>query len=330
MRTAQRAESINRELARRGAAVAVFCLSAESSSLADAMNTGALLPDKPLLAFDNNRGRRFSPHKIPSVFIGGEDGRRLREALGRGDGKRNKVRGSVQLAVGVDKRAHAMNVVACREGVDRKLNKEAVVFSAHMDHMGTRLDGDAFNGADDNASGTAGLLEIAEAFATEAPKRSIVFLSVSGEELGLWGSEYFADHATWPLARIVADINIDMIGRSTVLAGENAISVTPSHRHNQYSTLVRNAAHLAPEFELGLTIGDTYYQRSDHYNFARKGIPVVFFCDGEHEDYHKVTDHADKLDYAKMERVTRLAFWTGWMAAEAKHRPKRLGSQAGW
>jgi Zn-dependent M28 family amino/carboxypeptidase len=223
-------------------------------------------------------------------------------------------------------------VVGFVEGSDPRRKGEVVVFSAHMDHMGTRIDGDAFNGADDNASGTAGLLELAEAFANaEPPPRSVMFLAVSGEEEGLWGSHWFSENPTWDGDKIVANVNIDMIGRVADLSGERGISMTPSHRHAEYNTLVQTAARLAGAVGIEqLTSGDTYYQRSDHYNFARKGIPVVFFCDGEHEDYHKVSDHADKLDFAKMERVTRLAFWVGHSAASERDRPAKLGSQPDW
>jgi Zn-dependent M28 family amino/carboxypeptidase len=216
------------------------------------------------------------------------------------------------------------------EGGSRKA--EAVVFSAHHDHIGQRVDGDAFNGADDNASGTAGLLEIAQAFALAdaRPTRSIVFLSVSGEELGLWGSQWFSDHPTWPLDKIVADVNIDMIGRAVADGEQTKIQVTPSKDHEAYSSLVRDAVQPAQALGISFTSGDAYYHRSDHYNFARKGVPVVFFCDGEHPDYHQVTDHADRLDYPRMEQIARLAAWTGWLAAERKERPKPLGAQASW
>ena len=153
---------------------------------------------------------------------------------------------------------------------------------------------------------------------------------MSGEELGLWGSAFYADNPTWPLKKIVANINTDMIGRSGPESGPDQVTVTPSYQHGKFSTMVRDAAGIAKKLGLGLASGDKYYQRSDHYNFARKGIPVVFFCDGEHEDYHQVTDHADKLDPVKMERVARLAYWTGWMVAQANRRPATLGKQKSW
>ncbi len=158
----------------------------------------------------------------------------------------------------------------------------------------------------------------------------MIFLSVSGEELGLWGSAYFADHPTWPQDKIVADVNTDMIGRSGPEAGPTQIMVTPSHDHDMFSTIVQDAARFAAVLGSTLVDGDKYYTRSDHYNFAKKGIPVVFFCNGEHDDYHQVSDSADKLDAAHMERFARLAFWTGWAVANRTERPQTIGKQPDW
>jgi Zn-dependent M28 family amino/carboxypeptidase len=223
-------------------------------------------------------------------------------------------------------------VVAVWRGSDPKLRDEAIIYSAHMDHVGVRMDGEVFNGADDNASGSAGLLAIAGAYANakEKPRRSIIFLSVSGEELGLWGSQYYSDNSTWQLDKIVANINTDMIGRSGPESGPDEVTVTPSYRHAKYSTIVRDSVGFAKQLGVSFTSGDKYYQRSDHYNFAKKGIPVVFFCSGEHEDYHQVTDTVDKLDGAKMERIARLAFWTGWHVATVDPVPRGLGRQKKW
>ena len=157
-----------------------------------------------------------------------------------------------------------------------------------------------------------------------------MFLSVSGEELGLWGSRYFSEHPTWPLDKIVADVNVDMIGRCAEQDGHTVVQITPSFQHEKYSSIAQGAARLAAKFAVTLTSGDQYYQRSDHYNFAQKGVPVVFLCDGEHPDYHQVSDSPDKLDYARMETIARRAFWTGWQVAEAMDRPVELGARADW
>lgn len=208
------------------------------------------------------------------------------------------------------------NVVAVLPGTDPELRNTYVVLSAHMDHIGVSAPdarGDSINnGADDDASGTSAVLEMAEAFAAlplgERPKRSILFLNVSGEEKGLLGSQYFSDHPVIPLTSIVADINIDMIGRNspdTVVAiGQDYSSLGPLTQE-----VVRNHP------ELGLTASrdiwpqERFFFRSDHYNFARKEIPAIFFFSGVHEDYHRPSDEVSKIDADKAARITRLAYY---------------------
>ncbi len=334
LQAVQRFADVAQQLGRKGAAAGVVCLLADQGSLANTLNYRALLPDHPQLHFGGGRGRRLQLD-VPLLVLSAASSAPVLDALGldaAGEGQAgDKATGKLALTVRSDDKAFGTNVCAVLEGSGKKA--EAVVFSAHHDHVGRRLDGDVFNGADDNASGTAGLLELAEAFAQGGPRpaRSIVFLSVSGEELGLWGSEHWAAHPTWPLDRVVANVNIDMIGRAGGGdGGPILLQVTPSHRHEKYSTIVRESVALAQRFGITLSSGDTYYARSDHYNFARKGVPVVFFCDGEHPDYHQVTDTADRLDYVRMEAVARLAFWTGWQVAQAKGRPEELGAQPDW
>ena len=335
LQAVQRYVAIAKNLEKAGAAAGVVCLTDDHGSLANTLNYRALLPDHSRLSLD---GPERPLVAVPLLVLNGAHSRVLCEHLGVaiGDGAASataaddKASGKLTIQLDKPRKTFGSNVVAVLEGTDRK--SEAIVFSAHHDHVGTRLDGDRFNGADDNASGTAGLLEIAAAFATasQRPERSIVFLSVSGEELGLWGSQWYADHPTWPLAKIVADINIDMIGRAGRQDGKIAMQVTPSHQHEKYSTLVKDGVALADRFGIAFTSGDTYYARSDHYNFAKQGVPVVFFCDGEHPDYHQVTDTPDRLDYDAMEAIARLAYWTGWRAAQAKGRPTELGTQPSW
>jgi hypothetical protein len=349
----------SKALAKAGAAAIVFVQAEDPIGLSDVLNYLALSPGKDSIVatfpgadpgMGGLGGMLGGADGAPAVVLSVPHSLQLLERLGvsvealqqflagdgKGDGKleaaAQDLTGSFDLRVAVDKQARASNVVALLRGSDPELSKEAIVYSAHMDHVGVRLDGDVFNGADDNASGSAGLLAIATAFAnhTERPRRSIVFLSVSGEELGLWGSAYFAENPTWPLEQIVANVNTDMIGRNGPESSEFEVSVTPSNRHSHFSTIVRDAARFGAGLGLKFTSGDKYYSRSDHYNFAKKGVPVVFFCNGEHEDYHQVTDHADKLDGDKMERIARLAFWTGWSTANADARPERLGKQRDW
>ncbi len=336
--------SIARKLYEKGARVVVFGVLHDDSGVGEILNYAGLLPGKPLLQYDGDAGMAAMVANArapgPMVFLSGEATRAALATLGMEADEDGRIAQSapavgrasagVQLAIETAG-SHAVNVCAVLRGSDPDVANEALVISAHMDHMGTRVDGDVFNGADDNGSGSASLLEVAEAFARgDRPRRSVVFLSVAGEELGLWGSEYYATHPTWPLADTIANVNIDMIGRVADLSGADEISITPSHSHKRYSSIGRTAARLAGELGLGLTIGDMFYTRSDHYNFAERGVPVVFFCDGEHEDYHQVTDTADKLDYRKIERVARLAYWTAFEVVNAEGRPSEIGRQSDW
>jgi hypothetical protein len=217
------------------------------------------------------------------------------------------------------------NVVAILRGSDPVLRDEYVVLSAHMDHVGVGrpVRGDSiYNGADDDASGTSALLEVAEAMVSlpTRPKRSIIFLHVSGEEKGLLGSRWYSDHPTVPLDKIVANVNVDMIGRNepdeVVVIGRN------------YSSLGRTANQVqARHPELGLTVFDDkwpeqrYFFRSDHYNFARKEIPAIFFFSGEHSDYHQPSDQVEKLDVDKAARISQFVFYTVEAVANAPTRP---------
>lgn len=211
--------------------------------------------------------------------------------------------------------ARAPNVVAILPGSDPELRDTYVVFSAHMDHVGigtADAEGDSiYNGADDDASGTAALVEVAGAFTalSSRPVRSLMFLAVSGEEKGLLGSRYFSDNPTVPVASIVANINVDMIARnapdSIVVIGQEYSSLGP---------LVRSIATDHPE--LGLVVvpdpwpEERFFFRSDHFNFARQEIPALFFFSGVHEDYHRPSDEVERIDPGKAARVARLIFLT--------------------
>jgi Zn-dependent M28 family amino/carboxypeptidase len=235
------------------------------------------------------------------------------------------------------------NVVAVFEGSDALLKNEYVALGAHYDHVGVGapLNGDAiYNGADDDGSGTTALLAMAEALAKASvrPKRSVLFVWHAGEEKGLWGSRYFTDYPTVPLDRIVTQINIDMIGRSKKegdtnplnreLSGPNEIYVIGS---KTMSTELGELTEAVNKQYLNLTYDyrfdspsdpNRFFFRSDHYNYARKGIPIVFFFDGVHEDYHKPGDSVDKIDFQKMEKVARTIYLTLWEVANRPIRPK--------
>jgi hypothetical protein len=219
----------------------------------------------------------------------------------------------------------APNTVGILEGADPLLKNEYLVYSAHMDHIGiTPGRPDSINnGADDDASGTSGVIELAEAFSRPGvrPKRSIIFVTVSGEEKGLWGSNVFTSHPPVPIKQIVADINIDMIGRNWP---DTIVAIGKEHS-DLGATLERvNAAHR----ELGMTAIDDrwpeerFYFRSDHYNFARRGVPILFFFNGVHEDYHEVTDSPEKINSEKEARILRLLFYLGQEIANAPKRPQ--------
>jgi hypothetical protein len=215
------------------------------------------------------------------------------------------------------------NVIGLFPGSDPARSKEVVIYSAHYDHVGVDEKGEIFNGSDDNASGTSALLEIAEAFGDgPRPARSVAFLWVSGEEKGLLGSQWFSDHITLPDGyKIVADINLDMVSRND----GKTIGITPSDKHADYSTLIPAASAAAREEGLATRFdADSFYFRTDSYNFARKGIPVIFFFCGVHEDYHRPTDDFAKADFEKAARVARTAYRLGWQVAQEKDAPKKI------
>ena len=235
------------------------------------------------------------------------------------------------------------NVVGMIEGSDPALKAEMVAIGAHYDHVGMNPNAPGpdkiWNGADDDGSGTTGVLAIAEALAKspKKPKRSVLFVWHAGEEKGLWGSEYFTKFPTVDLKNVIAQLNIDMIGRSRKpddtnprnkdLSGENEIYVIGS---KMMSTQLGNVTDSVNKTFLNMNYNFRYddpkdpnrfFFRSDHFNYAVKGIPIVFWFDGVHEDYHQPGDHADKIDYQKMEKVTRTIFLTMWELADSKTRP---------
>jgi Zn-dependent M28 family amino/carboxypeptidase len=228
-------------------------------------------------------------------------------------------------------RITAPNTVGILEGSDPTLRNEYVLFSAHMDHVGVAANGrcqarggdSICNGADDDASGTVAVIELAEAFAQlqPRPRRSMIFLTVSGEERGLWGSSFFADHPPVPMGQVVANVNMDMVGRNWT----DTIVVIGRQHSDLGATLERvNAAH--PELNMraidDIWPEENFYRRSDHYNFALKGVPILFFFNGTHPDYHQVSDHPDKIDADKEARLAQLVFYLGYDIAQATERPK--------
>ncbi|HEX5706699.1 MAG TPA: M28 family peptidase [Pyrinomonadaceae bacterium] len=243
--------------------------------------------------------------------------------------------------------AKTQNVVGIVEGSDRELRKEYVAVSAHYDHVGSEAsgggcrpkDGDTIcNGADDDGSGTVALLSMAAAFSEgRRPRRSVLFIWHMGEEKGLMGSEYFTKYPTVPIEKIVALLNIDMIGRSRPAANEDVRNKMLTGPDEIY---VVGSRVLSTELgELNDRVNRSYlnlkynyhydkpndpeqlWTRSDHFNYALQGIPIVFFFDGVHEDYHKPSDTPEKIDYRKLERVTRTIFVLASEVANAPRRP---------
>lgn len=243
-----------------------------------------------------------------------------------------------------EERVSTQNVVALWEGGDPKLKDEMVAVGAHYDHVGTNPNAPGedkiWNGADDDGSGTTGVLGIAEALAKskKRPKRSILFVWHCGEEKGLWGSEYFNKFPTVDIKKVTAQLNIDMIGRSKKegdteprnkdLSGENTIYVIGSNMMS--STLGKivadtNYNYLKMTYDLRYDDPkdpNRFFFRSDHFNYAVNGIPIAFWFDGVHVDYHQPSDTPDKIDYTKMEKISRTIFLTMWELADLKERPK--------
>ncbi|MCC8358945.1 M28 family metallopeptidase [Salinimicrobium sediminilitoris] len=224
------------------------------------------------------------------------------------------------------------NVLAYIQGSTKP--EEVLVISSHYDHVGIDDEGNIYNGADDDGSGTVAILEIAEAFkkAQEdgfAPKRSILFLNVTGEEKGLVGSKFYSENPVFPLANTVTNLNIDMIGRigtDMETAGDYVYLIGS----DKLSTELHELSEEVNEKYLNLNLDYTYndendpnrfYYRSDHYNFAKHDIPIIFYFNGVHEDYHQPTDTPDKIEYDLLAKRAKLVFLTAWEVANRETRP---------
>ena len=246
---------------------------------------------------------------------------------------------------------YTQNVVALWEGSDPVLKNEMVAIGAHYDHVGTNPNAPGedkiWNGADDDGSGTVAVLSIAEALAKAKvrPKRSVLFVWHAGEEKGLWGAEYFNKFPTVNIKNVIAQLNIDMIGRS--LDPAKVIKCGPGVRRCNEELSKANEIYVIGSEMMSSTLGaitkgtndaylkleynykyddpkdpNRFFFRSDHYHYAVNGIPITFWFDGVHEDYHQPEDHPDKIDYQKMEKVTRTIFLTMWELTDLKERPK--------
>ena len=228
-------------------------------------------------------------------------------------------------------RSDSENIIAYIKGSEKP--DEFVVISAHYDHLGMKGK-EVYNGADDNGSGTSAVLEIAQAFqkakkSGHGPKRSVLFINLTGEEEGLFGSKYYTSHPIFPLKNTIVDLNIDMVGRIDkkhegkpgyiYLIGSDKLS-TDLHK------LSEEANKKYTQLKLDYKYNDDkdpnrFYYRSDHYNFAKNNIPIIFYFNGVHDDYHKTTDTPDKINYDILAKRAQLVFYTAW---EIANREKRL------
>lgn len=269
--------------------------------------------------------------------IMGDDYDAAKTALKTGNAQPKNYAANVKLEFEKDRIEMASsNVVGFLEGTDKK--DEFVFITAHYDHLGKRGDSVIYYGADDDGSGTVSVLELAEAFAKakaagKGPRRSIVFMTVSGEEKGLWGSEFYSDHPLFPLNKTTVDLNIDMIGRTdpkrkvgdstnyVYVVGDDKLSsdLRPISEamNKKYTKLELDYKYNEPKDP------ERIYYRSDHYNFARKGVPIIFYFNGTHADYHRPSDTPDKINYNLMAKRAQLVFYTAWEMANRNDMLKR-------
>jgi hypothetical protein len=282
---------------------------------------------------------------IPLIYISSKMANRILKAAGikgthdkleKSMGKNGKPIShdlNVPLTIDVKKNREELtseNVLGFLPGTEKL--EEVLVVTSHYDHLGKKGD-EIFNGADDDGSGTTTLLELAEAFSIASkegngPKRSILFMTVSGEEKGLLGSEFYTDNPVFPLEKTVANLNIDMVGRidENHAPDSNYVYIIGSDKlSTELHSLSENVNSTYTNIDFDYTYNDEndpnrFYYRSDHYNFAKNQIPVIFYFTGVHEDYHQPTDTVDKIMFQKTEKIARLVFHTAWEIANREGR----------
>ncbi len=271
---------------------------------------------------------------IAKAIIGSKEKDIIKARKKIAKGKARNVKLSTDLIVTMVKNVDLLegnNIMGYIEGKSKK--DEYVIVSAHYDHLGMRGD-EIYNGADDNGSGTVTILQLAQAamqstFELTGPERSIVFLWVCGEEKGLLGSEYYAANPIFPLANTIANVNVDMVGRVDEKYADNPdyIYVIGSDRlSSDLHKINEDVNQKYSQLTLDYTYNDEndpnkYYYRSDHYNFAKNGIPAIFYFNGTHDDYHRTSDTVEKINFDKMANVGKLIFHTVW---ELANRPERI------
>jgi hypothetical protein len=273
--------------------------------------------------------------EIPSVMLSADSGRQLLAEL-----RRPQAKAAATLTVDVERVVHhTKNVLALVEGSDPALKNEVMVIGAHYDHDGEAY-GQIWYGADDNGSGTAALLELAEAFGPGSPRpaRTLLLASWAGEEKGELGSRYYVNHSVFPLARTIGMFQMDMIGRNEEHSGNKSQQVPEERAADNANALNVIGSAFSPDLkalvsrvnsETKLTIHFRYdfaaedlMRRSDQWSFVQKGIPGIFFFTGLHPDYHTPRDTPDKINYPKLEKVTRLVYLTSLQLANSPGRPQ--------
>lgn len=295
----------------------------------------ARMPMTKLIIEEDNKPKvdvAFISPVLAKAFLGRKDLSSMKERMAKKEKPftfRIKKDGTLAFKQHVD-RMTSENVLGYLEGSD--LKDELIIITSHYDHIGI-TDGQINNGADDDGSGTVAVLELAEAFAEAkeagyGPRRSILFMTVSGEEKGLFGSEYYTEHPVLPLSSTVANLNIDMIGRIDAAHKEDSsyVYVIGSDR---LSTELHQINETANEVYTNLSLDYTYnaeddpnrfYYRSDHYNFAKHGIPIIFYFNGVHPDYHQPTDTVEKIEFDLLAQRAKLVFYTAWELANQDRR----------
>ncbi len=277
----------------------------------------------------SEEGRNYfiTTSDVADKFLGGKNKYRKYLASISGENKPNSfaLKDKIRLSYCVNSKViESENVIGIVEGSDPELKNECVVYMAHYDHLGVADDGDVYNGADDNGSGTVTLLEVAEAFSSleTKPKRSIVFLWVTSEELGMFGSNYYSQHPVFPMEKTAVCINLDMVGR--VYEPRDSVWNKSPKLVKDFDGIFTLTNNVWPGLqqisdsicsELGLipdnTLPSNFLRSSDHYNFHKNGVPILNVANGYHADYHKPTDEISKINFDKMKRVADFVFMVG-------------------
>ncbi len=296
----------------------------------------SLMPDEPGVTADPNPPVFYmSESSVNAILAAGGEKQTVSDVRSgiNSSGKPLAVSVKTTATISVTRKEEKItteNVLAYVEGTD--LKDQLIVITGHYDHLG-KHDGKVFNGADDDGSGTVAVMELAQAFMKakqdgNGPRRSMLFMTVSGEEKGLLGSAWYVRHPVYPLEKTMCDLNIDMIGR-----------VDEEHKNDSNFVYVIGSDKISPDLKKSIESANKkysklkldyrfddpndpngFYYRSDHYNFAKNGIPVAFFFNGTHEDYHKETDEVSKINFSLMQKRTRLVFYTAWDLAN-KNKP---------